>query len=248
MKKKIIIVILLVILLGAAVVSGFSAYRAVRSKRLLLNDFFVKESDIRGVDISSYQQSVDMNALKQQGVSFVYIKATEGSSSVDDCFKANWQNAFDAGLPAGAYHFFSFDSPGKTQADNFIETVGDMTGRLIPAVDIEYYTGVRSNPPEKEAVIRELLSFCNEIESRCGVKPMIYATKEMYNTYLKGWFDSYPRWVRSVYYHADFEAKNNWVMWQYCDIGQLDGYSGGEKYIDLNVINRDRSLEEITVR
>ena len=189
-----------------------------------------------------------MQVLKNQGISFVYIKATEGSSFVDSCFAENWKNAEEAGLPAGAYHFFSFDSPGKAQADLFIDAVGDMTGRLIPVVDVEFYSGKRSNPPEKEEVVRELLAFCNEIEERCGVKPMIYATREMYNAYLTGWFDSYPRWVRSVYYHADFEAKSNWVLWQYCDIGELDGYSGGEKYIDLDVLNRDRTLEEITVK
>lgn len=36
---------------------------------------------------------------------FVYIKASEADSP-DRNFKANWQDAMDAGIPRGAYHFY----------------------------------------------------------------------------------------------------------------------------------------------
>ncbi len=60
-----------------------------------------------------------MNKLKEQDVKFMYIKATEGSNSQDEKFAENWDNAQKAGLLSGAYHFFSYDSEGKTQAENF---------------------------------------------------------------------------------------------------------------------------------
>ena len=28
----------------------------------------------------------------------------------------------------------------------------------------------------------------------------------------------------------------------------LDGYSGGEKFIDLNVLNKDKTLEDLIIR
>ena len=31
--------------------------------------------------------------------------------------------------------------------------------------------------------------------------------------------------------------KRQWTFWQYTDKEQLDGYSGEEKYIDMNVFN-----------
>ena len=81
-----------------------------------------------------------MNELKEQNIEFIYIKATEGSTSQDDRFAENWENAEKAGLLSGAYHFFSYDSAGKTQAENFINTVGkDIKGRMLPVVDVEYY-------------------------------------------------------------------------------------------------------------
>lgn len=87
---------------------------------------------VRGVDVSSYQGKIDWNVIASQGISFAFVKATEGSSLVDPCFASNYGNAAAAGLRVGAYHFFSFDSPAETQADSFIKTV-PKTENMLPA-------------------------------------------------------------------------------------------------------------------
>ncbi|MFQ7454090.1 MAG: GH25 family lysozyme [Flavonifractor plautii] len=66
---------------------------------------------------------VDWPVLAEQGVDFAFIKATEGSLLQDRRFAANWAGSAAAGVRAGAYHFLSYDSPGETQADNFIAAV-----------------------------------------------------------------------------------------------------------------------------
>ena len=71
---------------------------------------------IWGVDVSHYQGEIDWEALAAQGVRFAFIKATEGSGHVDERFFANARGAAAAGIPAGGYHFFSFESAGETQA------------------------------------------------------------------------------------------------------------------------------------
>ncbi|MCW5953083.1 MAG: lysozyme, partial [Propionibacteriaceae bacterium] len=68
-----------------------------------------------GVDVSRYQGEIDWPVLAAQGIEFAFIKATEGSSYVDPRFAANLEGASAAGLRAGAYHFFSFESAGATQ-------------------------------------------------------------------------------------------------------------------------------------
>ena len=78
---------------------------------------------VRGVDVSHYQGNIDWNKLEAQGIMFAFIKATEGSSHTDSMFQANWENVAQTELRAGAYHFFSFESSGQTQAENFINTV-----------------------------------------------------------------------------------------------------------------------------
>lgn len=35
---------------------------------------------------------------------------------------------------------------------------------------------------------------------------------------------------------------------KYLNRGELDGYTGGEKYIDLNILNKDKKLENLIVK
>ena len=189
-----------------------------------------------------------MNALKEQNIEFVFIKATEGSTIKDARFADNWENAKAVGLLSGAYHFFSFDSEGRTQAINFIETVGpDLKGRLLPVVDVEYYGDKEQNPPEKEDVVRELRAFLEALEAEYGVKPLIYTSPGIYEKYIKGEFDEYKRWMSSLYTPLSWNYKDDWYIWQYLNRGELRGYSGGERYIDLNVLNKDKDLKELIV-
>ena len=60
---------------------------------------------VRGVDVSVYQGGIDWKTLAEQGISFAFIKATEGSSSVDPNFCWNYSQARQSGLRIGAYHF-----------------------------------------------------------------------------------------------------------------------------------------------
>ena len=219
----------------------------ILTKTVCINKMFVSDDDIIGVDVSEYQDKIDMKRLSEQNIDFVYIRATEGSSYQDACFRENWKNAHECGLLAGAYHFFSFDSSGETQARNYIETVGELEGDLIPVVDFEYYGDKEKNRPDKEKVLRELHIFLEILEKEYGVKPMIYTLKNIYSVYHDDEVDGYPLWVRNVFYPAALDGWGDYVMWQYLDTAQLDGYSGGEKYIDMDVLAAGMTLEKITL-
>ncbi len=207
----------------------------VLTKRIPISKLWARGYEVKGVDISHYQGEVDMKALEKQGMQFVIIKATEGSSCVDEMFEENWKDAEQTGILAGAYHFFSFDSPGKTQAKNFISTAGDLSGKLIPVVDVEYYGDKEKNPPAKEEMVRELSEYMHILEAEYGVKPMIYTTYSVYHRYIKKSFSDYPLWIRNVYFKPGVDLGRTWDFWQYSDTTELDGYQGEEKYIDCNV-------------
>ena len=245
--KRLIIALISLILVVAIIFS--SVFVLAKMKVIYINNWFVnKNNSTIGVDVSSYQANINMNKLKEQNIQFIYIKATEGSKAQDNTFEKNWDNAKKAGLLSGAYHFFSFDSEGKTQAENFINTVDDnMKGRLIPAVDVEYYGDKKENPPKKEDVVRELKVFVDALEKEYGVKPIIYSGAEIYDKYLKGEFDEYKKWISSFYTPLSWNYKDDWYIWQYLNKGELEGYSGGEKYIDLNILNKDKKLEDLIV-
>ncbi|MEE0866653.1 MAG: GH25 family lysozyme [Clostridia bacterium] len=245
-----IILITLIILVIVLIAIYLTIFCLAKQKKIFINKWFVDEKNSTiGVDVSSYQVNINMNKLKKQDIKFIYIKATEGSKTQDDRFAENWENAKNAELLSGAYHFFSYDSEGKTQAENFIKTVGkDIKGRLIPAVDVEYYGDKEQNPPSKEVVVRELKVFLEMVEKEYGIKPLIYTRTEIYDKYLKGEFDEYKKWISSFYTPLSWNYKDDWYIWQYLNKGELEGYTGGEKYIDLNILNKEKNLEDLIIK
>lgn len=201
--------------------------------KIWLNNPSRREYPVRGVDVSSYQGEIDWKVLISHSIDFAFIKATEGSTFVDKAYITN-RNSIekdDIDCLIGFYHFFSFDSTGKKQAVNFIQTVGELSGYLPPVVDIEPYGKYKYSKPDKDEVIRNLREMLSELESEYGAKPIIYATYSSYKNYIKGNFDDYPLWIRNVY----FKPNQDWTFWQFTDKGLLNGYNGEERFIDMNV-------------
>jgi lysozyme len=190
---------------------------------------------VRGVDVSSHQGEIDWEILAGHNIHFAYIKATEGSTFVDQKFESNFKAALNTRLRIGAYHFFSYGSGGRTQAENFISVVTPHSGMLPPAVDVEFYGGYADNPPDKNVIQAELAILLCVLENYYGIKPIIYVTQTSYRLYIDKMFDDYDIWIRNVYTSPTIASGKNWVFWQYNDKDRLDGYVGKEKYIDMNV-------------
>lgn len=193
---------------------------------------------VKGIDVSHYQGNIDWDMIKDQGIQFAYIKATEGSTYTDEYYYQNRSEAMENGISAGAYHFFSFDSQGETQAEHFVDTIGPQDGMLIPAVDVEYYGDKEKNPPKEQEVRRELSVMLDILEEYYGCKPLIYSTQSFYHKYLEGYYDEYLLWIRNVY----LPPAQDWVIWQYSDKLRLDGVNGDEQYVDGDVCVGDLSL------
>lgn len=226
----------LIICAAAAFLAGTAAllfYKEV----IKLNTPPREEYPVRGVDVSSYQGDIDWGVLSE-GLDFAFIKATEGSKYADEYFAYNFSHAREAGLRVGAYHFFSFESGGAAQAENFISQVEGFEGMLPPVIDVELYGKFRDDPKPAAEVVRELKDMANALEAHYGVKPIFYATGSARRLYIKESFPEYGLWTRNVYGTPDEEL--SWKFWQYSGKGRLDGYKGEEKYIDLNVFNGSR--------
>ena len=230
MKRRLII-LLIAILLTAGVFAALILMRVVH-----LNSFFMTKDALRGVDVSEYQGRIDWQMLADQNVDFAYIKATEGSGYVDPRFAENWAGAADAGIKTGAYHFFSFDSSADTQAENYIAAVPMSGGALPPAIDVELYGAYKRSPKPRDEVVGEIRALSDALEARYGVKPVLYVTRRSHALYLRSAGLENPLWVRDVYL-PPLWAKD-WLVWQYTDRGELAGYDGPERYIDLNVMRR----------
>lgn len=236
MKKALKIVIIPALVLVLLVVSViFMLCNGI----ILLNNPSRSSYPVRGVDVSHYQNEIDWKLLASQDIDFAFIKATEGSGTVDECFAYNWSQAAESGLYTGAYHFFSYDSSGVTQAENYINTVPVTENMLPPVIDVEFYGDKFSNPPSREEVDSILSDMIEKLEEHYGMTPIIYATEKSYKMFISGDYEDNPIWIRNVIQPPSFPENDDreWTFWQYSDKGRLKGCSGDEKFIDMNVFN-----------
>lgn len=187
---------------------------------------------IHGIDISRYQNKIDWNRVKgfSSGpfkVSFVFIKATEGTSLVDPFLTTNWAGAAEVKIPRGAYHFFIPNKDPIKQASHFVNHVSIGIGDLPPVLDIENTGGL-----DRGALISNALVWLRLIEAHYGMKPIVYTGANFYNSYFKGSeIEKYPIWIAHYYMdEPDFSGK--WTFWQHTDRARIDGIEG---LVDLNV-------------
>lgn len=232
-KSTKIILIIFAIILTIVISVGIMLWNGI----IFLNNPSIDEYPVRGVDVSSYQGKIYWKTLSEQDIQFAFIKATEGSSFVDPNFSENYSNAQKTKLRIGAYHFFSYDSSGKTQAENFIKVVPISDNMLPPVVDVEFYGNKEKNPPNPKDVDKELSAFLQEIEKHYKKKPIIYATVKSYDMFISGKYTDYNIWIRNILSYPSLSDNKQWTFWQYTDRAVLDGYSGNEKFIDMNVFN-----------
>ncbi|MEW9837576.1 GH25 family lysozyme [Mesorhizobium sp. ZMM04-4] len=183
---------------------------------------------LRGIDVSNHQGVIDWKRVAADDVSFAIIKATEGGDWVDRSFSRNMAGAKEAGLAVGAYHFFTFCRAGVEQARNFIATVPRDPSLLPPVVDVEFH-GNCPQRPAPETLSMELAAFLEPVEAHFGKPAIIYLAGDAEDLYAAVMPDRL-RWVRSLARHPGHE---DWVYWQYSDVGRVDGIEGD---VDLDVI------------
>jgi len=205
------------------------------------NAFKANNFSVKGIDVSAYQGEINWSQMEEHAINFAFIKATEGSSFVDEKFSYNWQEAMKTNLRVGAYHFFSYDSSGKTQAENFINTVPKENASLPPVIDVEFYGNKEKNPPEHSQVKRELQTMIDLLEKHYGQPIILYTTQKAYDLYIVNSFKDNDIWIRNVFTEPSLRDNRHWTFWQYTDKEKLAGYNGEEKFIDMNVFHGSRA-------
>lgn len=196
---------------------------------------------VHGIDLSKYQRNVDWPAARSAGVSFAFIKATEGGDRVDDAFAEHWASARAAGLPRAAYHFYYFCRTAEDQANWFIRNVPKEKGALPPVLDMEWNPDsptCKKRPP-RDTVQAEMQTFLRTVERHYGKKPIIYTSIDFFEDNGLAEFKGYPYWLRSVAGHpAARYGDHPWMFWQYTGTGVVPGIKGNS---DINVFNGSAS-------
>jgi len=205
---------------------------------------------IKGIDIAHYQNDagpINFGRVKAAGITFAMIKATEGVSYIDPCFKSNAAAAIAAGLPIGVYHFL--------RAGSVADQVRDCLAAIKPyritwpvAVDVEH-TELMALGEDK--LTDMVLDFCARIKA-AGYQPMVYSNRDWYYGSKRLDVDriraaGIPIWMAWYSSAAPENTDRSSLcdMWQYASDGRVDGITGN---VDCNVSYRDFGAPQTAVK
>ncbi len=242
--KKVIFISIVAFITATVIVLNLNAFHRIKSKviSVLTDSDEIKnknktEGAVWGIDISHHQSKIDWDVLvKENKPSFVFLKATEGTTDTDQYFAERYKKLKSLGIPTGAYHFFTYRTVGETQAANFINTITLNKGDLIPSLDLEF---TNTKLQSTEWIIKEIKSFCTEIKSKFGFYPMIYCENDFVVKYLKDpFFNDFKYWISDFYR----EPKSDYVFWQY-----KVGYIKGIGRVDVDVLKKGLKLSDYQV-
>lgn len=194
---------------------------------------------VRGIDVSSHNGMMNLDAAAADGVEFIFIKATEGADFRDPNFALNYLKAGHAGMKRGAYHFFRFDRDGVEQAMNLLKAVAGRPLELGVAVDVEEHGNARNVPMDS---IQQRLQDMTDFLNLKGYRVTFYSNRDGYSDFLYQNFRGFPLWVCSF---TDNSANTDWTFWQYDHHGKVAGIRGD---VDLNVFSGDRDQWEAHLR
>ncbi|KAL7277597.1 glycoside hydrolase family 25 protein [Trametes coccinea BRFM310] len=192
-----------------------------------------KRANPKGIDVSAYQPNINWSTVKANGISFAYIKATEGTTYTNPDFSSQYTGATNAGLIRGGYHFAHPDSSsGATQAKYFLAHGGGWTsdGITLPgALDIEYNpSGAECYGLSASAMVSWIKDFSNTYHSSTGVYPVIYTTTDWWTTCTgnsAAFASTNPLWI-ARYASSIGTLPAGWsytTFWQYADSGPNPG-------------------------
>ena len=176
---------------------------------------------LQGIDVSSWQGSIDWDAVGHSGIDFAIVRIGDGTYH-DRYFERNWGEARRVGLIRGAYQFFEPEVDPIVQANLVIDAVGRLgPGDLPVTIDVEAPSpGV--SPATYTARIH---AWVDRVTEGTGRRPIVYTGRYYWDPYVAS---------------SDFRDLPLWHA-QYTSSGSIAGIGGR---IDRNVFNGDRAALE----
>ena len=194
-----------------------------------------------GIDVSQHNGVIDWTKIKDQGVSFVYIRCGyrgyEGGVLHEDTRHIeNSEGALANGLDVGVYFVTQAidEKEAVAEAKFVLDLVKGYKVKLPIVLDAEYATDhdrIRELTPEQ--LTANAVAFSEYVRKK-GKDCMIYASAAwLQNEYQTGLLqDKNTFWVAS-YGHDHNPYQYQYDMWQYSNIGELEGISGP---VDINIM------------
>lgn len=177
----------------------------------------------KGVDISSWQEDIDLSKVKSAGYEWVMIRVGQGTRITDSFFERNVQKAAKLGIPWGVYLLTEATTTAAAQAEV------DFTDRMIKAqiakgykpptlpiaIDIEE-AGFSNSDYNSSVLTNTAYVWVTEMKKR-GYYPMIYTGfYDIRDLISKDVVNSCDIWLAEWGRYPDYQ-ESNLGMWQFSD-------------------------------
>jgi GH25 family lysozyme M1 (1,4-beta-N-acetylmuramidase) len=199
-----------------------------------LNDYYISilgGFKMKGIDISSHNGNIDFEAVKNDGVEVVIIKATEGVDFRDECLEIYYNGAKNSGIPhIGFYHFMSEKTSPTIQAEDFYNAIKDKEYDIKPCLDVETNNIERSSEEITDRCLEFVSHFKEISEQDCIIYSGAYFAQDNLDERLGN-----SSWLWIAHYGVDKPMKipkwGEYVGHQYSESGSVNGVNGN---VDMN--------------
>lgn len=220
--------------------NNYQKGRKIGTRITKLNDKVVA----MGIDVSTWQGSIDWKQVKNAGVDFVmlrigYGKGRYGSTNctLDDKFRSYAAGAAEAGIPIGVY-FYSYATSQKQALKEAEFTIKQLDGIPVAfpvAYDIEdaYIIG-KTSKSERTAMAKTYM----DTIAAAGYHPMFYCNQNWYNNYLEAdELKDYDFWYARYTNQEPVRAEYPYQMWQATSTQKIKGIT--ENTVDIDFLYKD---------
>lgn len=192
---------------------------------------------MKGLDISSYQDGISFDAIKNNGIEFLILRAgfTGWGTGVnyikDRCFENFYKQAKQYNIPVGAYWYSCANTKEKGIAEAKFMYENCLKGKQFEYpiyIDVE---DIHHQVNNKRDVTDAIIGFCEYLEN-LGYYVGIYASDisgfqdKMYLNEL----NAYDKWVAR--YGSEPKYIACYGIWQSTSKGKINGYNGN---LDFNI-------------
>lgn len=159
---------------------------------------------LHGIDVSAFQSP----SYDTSGLSFVFVKATEGRSYTNPRLETQVRTARRAGLVVGHYHFLW---PGRirSQARHFLSEIPGKAGDILAVDWEETADGSRASDADKDRFIRRLK------KSRPHSRVVLYTNRDFWLNADSTSYSGDGLWIADYVTAGKPRIKSDWLFHQY---------------------------------
>lgn len=209
----------------------------------------------KGIDISAWQNGLNLEAVKAAGYEFVILRGgytgygATRSKQKDKCFESFYEQAKKIkGLAVGAYWYSCANTAdtGKAEAKYFYEKC--LKGKQFEYpiyIDVENATW---QGKDKKGVTDAIIAFCNYLEGK-GFYTGVYASLSWFNNQIDtARLQDYTKWVACWSAKKPSFKYKGFDLWQNSDSGKVGGKTVDTdySYVDFETYIRGIGMNGLT--